>query len=231
MNRPSLSARHGLALWLASGLILGGVGVPPAHGMDEAASPSHAFLIVVDGQGGLSVKEVNGTAVELAPGSRGLIVWENGGQERWAFLGQGGRWAREELERNTEGAAMLSAATRGRGPAETVAGGNGSIPSTTFLVPLLGSSVMRGNSPFLTPSNGPLIGPRITIRRRPAPQGPPFPKQRRCSFGTAISSSRSHFPKGSINCRGARSQDYPPRSRRGYPPASTSFESKGEANP
>ncbi|WP_406694618.1 CHAT domain-containing protein [Singulisphaera sp. Ch08] len=169
MNRPSLSAGHGIALWLASWLILW---ASPAHGMDETAS--RGFLIAVDGQGRLSVKEVNGAAVELETASRGLIVWENGGQERWAFLAQGGRWAREEFERSEEGAARLSAATRG--PAEAIAGGNGSIPSTTLLVPMLGSSVVRGNSPFLTPSHGRTIGPRITIRRRPAPQGPPFPE-------------------------------------------------------
>jgi CHAT domain-containing protein len=100
-----------------------------------------------------------------------LCIWNEQGRDRWQSPGSTG----QAIANRRAGVPIdaLDAASRAGGEASEP--GLGAAMFTAQLDPLVEPEITRATG-LLTPPNGPLLGGRITIRRRPQADGPKYPK-------------------------------------------------------
>ncbi len=132
---------------------------------------AEALLILMKGDSGPSIVELRGDKVRLDSGSQAIVVWSDGEREAWQYLSPGTTWTQpRRIARPSDVHALLHA-SRGQSSGSGSSGGG---QMAAQLVQILGQSVTRGSS-FLTPHNGYLLEPRITIRRRAASEDKSLP--------------------------------------------------------
>ena len=152
--------------WIPAGLaacavLLGWLAPSPA------AEAVPAVLIQVGADKRPTAALVDPTTLSLPAGSRGLIVWVEGGREQWRWIN--GPWAMPGPSGSASAEASTDLLSRSAG--RDTGGGVESGLLTTQLEQLGGAALTRDGG-FLTPwNNGRLLDGRLTFRRKAGKDG------------------------------------------------------------